>query len=100
MLKFNNNGNVCYNVLASWYGGFTRGNSWKLNSGVNRVEEDKNYYYFYGASGSVYQCHKKTYGMSAYTMGILNQFYQDAKSAEGVTIELLQEDTNFITLPY
>ena len=100
MLKFNNNGNIFYKVLASWYGGFTQGNSWKLNSGVDRVEEDENLYYFYGASGSVYQCHKKTYGMSVYTMGILNNFQEEVKSVDGATIELLPEETNFMELTY
>ena len=54
MLKFNHNGEDIYKVLASWYGGFTTGDSWKLNSGVTKVEQDGNLFLFHGSSGSVY----------------------------------------------
>ena len=100
MLKFNHNGKEVYKVLASWYGGYARGDSWKLNSGVTKIEEDGDLYCFHGSSGSVYVCHKKTYGMSAYTMGILASFENQVDEIEGVTLELLPEDTNFLELNY
>jgi hypothetical protein len=49
-----------YKVLAGWSGGYLDGDSWRMNSGVDRVEEDGDYYLFIGASGSVYKCHKKS----------------------------------------
>ena len=100
LLKFNHKGKVFYKVLASWYGGYARGDSWKLNSGCTKIEEDENLYFFHGHSGSVYQCHKKTYGMSAYTMGILNSFFEQVKDMDGVTLELLPDSTNFMELDY
>ena len=100
MVKITNKGKVIYKILASWYGGFARGDSWKLNSGVTKIEEDENLYFFHGSSGSIYQFHKKTYGMSAYTMGVLSGFIDDAAGMENVTLELLPEETNFMELNY
>ncbi len=100
MVKFNHQGKDVYKILASWYGGFARGDSWKLNSGVTKIEEDGDLYRFHGSSGSVYQCHKKTYGMSTYTMGILSNFEQQVQDMDGVTLELMSEETNFMELNY
>ena len=100
MVKFNVRGKVIYKILASWYGGFARGDSWKLNSGVTKIEEDGQLYRFHGSSGSVYQCHKATYGMSAYTMGVLASFQKQVDETEDVTLELLTDTTNFMELQY
>lgn len=100
MVKFDYNGSVVYKILASWYGGYARGDSWKLNSGCTKIEEDGEYYKFSGSSGSVYVCHKAMYGMSAYTMGILSNFESQVKDMENVTMELMTADTNFMELNY
>lgn len=100
LLKFNNNGNVFYKILASWYNGFAQGDSWRLNSGVDRVEKHGNTYLFYGSSGSIYQCNENTYGMSAYTSGILYNLQEKVKHADGVSLELMPEETNFMELTY
>jgi hypothetical protein len=100
MLKFNYRGEIIYKILASWYGGYARGDSWKLNSGVTKIEEEGQLYRFHGTSGSVYQCHKATYGMSAYSMGILANFQEQVKEMDNVTLELLTADTNFMELNY
>ena len=55
MVKFNVNGKPIHKILASWYGGYAKGDSWKLNSGVTKIEEDGQLYRFHGSSGSVYQ---------------------------------------------
>lgn len=100
MLKFTTPKYVVYKVLASWYGGFATGDSWKLNSGVTKVEKDGDLYRFHGSSGSVYQVHKDTYGMSGYTMGVLAGFQKDVDETEDVTLELMPEDTNWLELDY
>jgi len=100
MVKFNHNGDIIYKILASWYGGFARGDSWKLNSGVTRIEEDGQCYLFHGSSGSVYRCHKGAYGMSAYTMSILSNFQKQVEDMDNVTLELLTADTNFMEIDY
>ena len=100
MLKIQTPKQTTYKILASWYGGFARGDSWKLNSGCTKIEEDENLYFFHGHSGSVYQCHKKTYGMSAYTMGVLESFKKQLEDANEKPLELMPEDTNFMELNY
>ena len=47
-----------YKVLVGWSGGYLDGDAWRMNSGIDKVEEDGDYYLFIGASGSVYKCHK------------------------------------------
>ena len=100
MLKFTHGDRPVYKILASWYGGYARGDSWQLNSGVVRIEEDGQCYLFHGSSGSVYVCHKSTYGMSMYTMGILASFQKDVDEMEDVSLELISEGTNFMEINY
>lgn len=47
-----------YKVLAGWSGGYLDGDSWRMNSGIVSFEEDDEYYYFKGYSGSIYKCRK------------------------------------------
>jgi hypothetical protein len=42
-------------LAGGWSGGYTTGDSWKLNSGVNRIEKGDGYYDVVGDSGSVYR---------------------------------------------
>lgn len=100
MLKFTTPKYTVYKILASWYGGFANGDSWKLNSGCTKIEQDGDLYRFHGSSGSVYQVHKDTYGMSAYTMGVLHSFEEQVAENGEVTLELMPQDTNFMELDY
>jgi hypothetical protein len=100
MLKFNHNGELIYKILGSWYGGYAKGDSWKLNSGVTKIEEDGQTYLFYGSSGSVYRCHKNAYGMSGYTSGVYASFHKEVAEAANVTLDLMPEETNFMELHY
>ncbi len=101
MLKFvSERHTTVYKVLAGWYGSYTTGDSWKLNSGVTKIEEDGDWYLFHGYSGSVYRCHKKSYGLSVYTASILESFYKDLEG-QPVKLECMNEDkTNFMELNY
>lgn len=77
-----------YRVFASWRGGYTTGDSWKLNSGVVSVTEDEDFYYFNGHSGSVYQCHKKCYGVrSMYNRSVIGEYVDKS----GGKMELIEE---------
>ena len=53
--------NPHYRVLGGWSGGYSDGDSWRMNSGITKVSETENYYYFGGSSGSEYCCHKGSY---------------------------------------
>jgi hypothetical protein len=88
-----------YKVFACWYGGWAGSDSWKLNSGITKVTLEGYAYSFEGASGSVYQCHKNTYGTNMYGGGVLDSMISNA-SRNGIAIEILPEDTNFLELTY
>lgn len=81
-----------YKVFGSWVGGYLDGDRWKINSGITKVEEQGNYYYFFGYSGSCYKCHKKMYGTGTYyTSGILQNFID--------TIEKLDNGSSVTIVP-
>lgn len=85
-----------YKILAGWSGGYTTGNSWRMNSGITRVDEVENSYLFYGASGSCYDCHKEAYGLAmnnAYVWAKLQQLHGDK-------IEMMDEDTNWTQIDW
>ena len=63
VIKMTHNDKTFYKVLGGWSGGYLNGTSWRLNSGIDRVELEDDVYKFYGASGSTYRCHKENYGL-------------------------------------
>jgi hypothetical protein len=87
-----------YRIFATWRGSYLTGDSWKMNSGVTEVKDKGEYYEFYGSSGSVYECHKKLYGMSAYSSSVLARLTRDA--TETLSIEQLDADADFMNLDY
>lgn len=62
IVRLKKDNQTIYKVLGGWSGGYLDGDNWRLNSGVVDIEEDRDYYLFKGFSGSVYKCHKKSYG--------------------------------------
>jgi hypothetical protein len=52
-----------YKVLAGWSGGYLDGDSWRINSGISKVEYKDKCFYFYGETGSCYICHEDGYGL-------------------------------------
>lgn len=74
ILKLNNKGKTFYKVLAGWSGSYLDGQSWKINSGITKVEIEDNHYLFHGFSGSIYKCHKLGYGMNNIMLGIAANF--------------------------
>jgi len=59
-----------YKILAGWYGGFAKGNEWKLNSGITKITEKDDSYIIEGYSGSQYICRKNSekYGIMLHTV--------------------------------
>ena len=88
-----------YKVFACWYGGYAGSDSWKLNSGITKVTDKNDYFFFDGSSGSTYACRKGTYGTNSYGFGVLSGMI-DKSSQYGVTIEVLPEETNWMELSY
>lgn len=98
VVKINSNA-PHYRVFATWSGGYLGGDSWKLNSGITAITEDENHYHFSGSSGSVYSCHKDSYGSNGYGWSVLNRMIDDA-TVQGYDIVVIKEDANFATLNY
>lgn len=72
LVKVTDGNDVFYKVFASFFGGFTSGHSWKLNSGITKVEVTEDHFHFHGSSGSIYTCHKNCYGAHSYGQAVLN----------------------------
>lgn len=81
-----------YRVLAGWSGSYFTGDSWRINSGITRVDDDGDNYFFYGNTGSVYRCHKSSYGLRGNNAHI----YEQLKNKYGGKIEMLDEGTNWL----
>ena len=76
-------------VFAGWYGGFTQGDSWKLNSGITETRKDGDLFEFDGYSGSTYVCHSSGYGMSAYMASVLANWQDQAFERGDIQINVL-----------
>ena len=80
--------NNYYKVFGTWAGGYLDGDRWRLNSGISKVEQDENFYYFIGFSGSCYKCHKKAYGIAtSYGLDVLNKRIEQGNGQ----IELMED---------
>lgn len=80
-----------YRLFAGWYGGFTEGDSWRLNSGITGVELDGNFYLVSGESGSVYKCPLTGEGMSGYMESVLGGFQYNAKDNAVIEVISMEE---------
>ena len=94
-----------YRVLGGWSGGYLTGDSWRMNSGIVRVEEDTikynedystHVYKFYGSSGSCYICGKNTYGLRMNNVGVWNEL----EKKNGDKVELMPEETDWLNMDW
>lgn len=98
VIKMNYNGEVIYKILGAWSSSYLHGPSWRLNSGVEKIgyDSEEDMYEFVGHSGSVYKCHRDSYGMNLASMGAWNTM----KEAHPDRVELLKDRkdwTNMLT---
>jgi hypothetical protein len=85
-----------YRILAGWSGGYTTGSSWRMNSGIVRVEQTDHLYRFYGSTGSCYECRKNWYYLrmnNAYIWSQLQELY-------GNKVEMMPEDTDWMNMDW
>jgi hypothetical protein len=54
-------------VIGSWYGGYSRSDSWRFSSGITKIVENDSHYDIHNYSGSVYRCYKDRQGMISFT---------------------------------
>lgn len=85
-----------YRVLTGTSGGYTTGSSWALNSGIVRVEEDENFFYFFGVSGSCYACYKESYGFRMNNAHVWNKL----EKKYGDKVKLMDEDTDWMNMDW
>lgn len=69
-----------YKVFGSWAGGFANGDEWRMNSGINKIEDCGDHWIFHGYSGSAYRCFKGKVGTTRYTSDIVDHI--QSKSIE------------------
>lgn len=81
----------CYKVFGVWRGSYLYGESWSLNSGITKVEEDGEYLIFHGHTDSVYRCHKGEYGTSSYGAGILDNILKRTSRDEFRILESYEQ---------
>jgi hypothetical protein len=78
-----------YRVFCTWRGGYLSGDAWRMNSGVVGVTEDQEHYYFQGHSGSLYTCHKHTYGwLGSYGNSVLCDYVDKSNGMMEVVEEM------------
>lgn len=65
-----------YKVLAAWVGGYAKEDSWKINSGINAIDEHTHYYDVHGYSGSLYRLYKERDGLTSLSASIYHQITQ------------------------
>lgn len=93
LLIFDGNSDFC-KVFASW-----RDGSWRVNSGITRVERINDAYVFHGASGSSYMCLEGQYGVTTeFCKSVLNQIVKSA-GLVGATASVMDASDNFFEMP-
>ena len=100
IIEHHNDAKTHYRVFATWGGSYLNGGSWKMNSGIVSVDEDDKYFYFNGASGSVYACHKSdgAYGAFSYGLSVLHDMMKQAMGL--IEVVEMPEHTNWKGLKY
>ena len=88
-----------HKVFACWYGGYLGSDSWKLNSGITKVTETNDYFFFDGSSGSTYACRKGSYGANGYGSSVLSGLIQKLEN-NGGKMEILPEETKWMEIDY
>jgi len=83
-----------YKVLGGWSGSFTWGDSWRLNSGIVKVDIGEKYITFHGHSGSEYVCHKNSYELRMNNGGICKQILEEFPD----TVEMMDKNTDWANL--
>ena len=83
---------VYYKVLAGWYGGFAKGDEWKINSGISKIKENDNLYIIEGYSGNQYICRKDSEKVSILTHSVAESMKKLPKlNVEIVSIDSIKE---------
>ena len=92
MIKVNGE-NPHYRILVGWDEKNKENNDlWKIDQGITRVEEDKDYFYFYGYGGSVYKCSKQSYYLKDNILHVWSTIHTQQEDK----VELMKENTDWL----
>lgn len=100
ILKVTESAKTHYRVFATWGGSYLSGQSWKMNSGIDSVDEDNTYFYFTGASGSVYACYKGEDAYGAYSFGMMQLHSLIEQAGDKIEVVEMPASTNWKGLNY
>jgi len=78
-------------VFAGWIGGYLGSDTWKLSSGVIKVNEDDKAFEFINVSGSVYRCHKHAYGMTGWMYRMFESWQKSLVDLQDASIVIVEE---------
>jgi len=90
VIKFNGD-DPHYRVLVGTSGGYLDGDSWRINSGITKVEETESAFIFSGSSGSQYRCGKNSYCLRMNNAHIWAQLQE----LHGDKVSMMDEDTDW-----
>lgn len=97
ILKFKDDEEISYKVFGSWAGGYVEGFSWRLSSGLERIEDASEYWKMHNHSGSVYECRKGTEGTYYAGAVVIESMKEQAKeqgvAVEQISVEQFMEET-------
>ena len=85
-----------YRVLAGWSGGYLDGDSWRMNSGITRVEDAGDRFNFYGPTGSCYSCGKESYCIRMNNAHVWAQLQE----LHGDKVKMLDEETDWLAMDW
>jgi hypothetical protein len=83
-------------ILASFYGGYTQGNSWKLSSGIVGVEYADGVYTMPQASGSTYVCYKNSERLGGMAVGVYDDFLKQLEGTDSTVKIVTMEDYSLL----
>jgi hypothetical protein len=95
IVKIEEGNNIFYKAILGWYGGYLGSDSYKVNSGISKLEEIDDYYLIHGYSGSMYKVYKKSMGFTSLT----SQIYDSLKEVAEINnfkIELVENIQDLI----
>jgi len=90
IVKITNPKTVIHKVLGSWSGGYLDSDNWRMSSGLEKIEEEGDYFLMHSYSGSIYKCHKDGNGLTTLRSSIYNNIEKQIEIAgEGYKVETI-----------
>ncbi len=86
ILKFKKKKEVWYKVFGTWSGSYLHGSSWRMSSGLERIEDAGEIWKMHNHSGSVYECYKDMEGVHWASSGVLADLEEKCKE-QGVVVK-------------